>query len=272
MNNFEKVKYFNQTFGILTNDVYDANIFTNKWGVVKYRLDLINEEINELIDGCKKNDFLEVLDSICDILYVTYGKAITLGINLESEFKQRFIKSDKTNFELVKELLASQDDGSQFTGKLEESYIGAIREIAEQMKETFNKLEYTCKHSQNESVEATQKIITDLLLDITHSCYHIGCLIKIDVDYAFNLVHEANMTKACKTEQEAMETVEKYLQEKENFIGDEEYPYQFPSYKLSSDGKYFIIFNDDKRENPKFAGKILKSKNWQEPNFSEFKV
>jgi len=271
MNNFEKTKYFNKTFGILVNEVYDSKLFTNNWGVVKYRLDLIQEEISELEDGIKKNSFLEVLDALADILYVVFGFGVTLGINIDNEFKKKFSNFEKNDFELVKDMYSTQDDGSKFSGKLEGANFEAIKEIVKQIRELYNQLFDISKDTEKED-DVKQTIITQLLLDITYFCYYVSCIIKVDMNYVFNLVHEANMTKACATEELAKATVEKYLQEKDSYNGEGEYPYQFPEYRASEDGKYWIIFNNDKRKNPKFAGKILKSMNWVEANFSEFNV
>ena len=49
----------------------------------KQRLDLIHEEICEYEDAKKKGDRLEMLDALCDIMYVTLGSYITFGIPLE---------------------------------------------------------------------------------------------------------------------------------------------------------------------------------------------
>lgn len=277
MNNFEKTKYFNKTFGILVNEVYDSKLFTDNGGVVKYRLDLIQEEISELEEGLKKNSFLEVLDALADILYVSYGCGVTIGLNLESEFKKALIgteTSSDSNFTIVKKIFADKDDGEPFTGKLEGSAsYDAVKSVIEQMRELYNKLYNACRNvNSSNGVDDSKEIIAEHLVSIIQMCYYIGFLIKVDVDHAFDLVHVANMTKACDTEELAKATVEKYLQDKASFSGEGEYPYQFPAYRASEDGKYWIIFNDDRRENPKFAGKILKSMNWVEADFSEYVV
>lgn len=47
------------------------------------RVDLIAEEVKELMDAAKDDDFVEVIDAIADILYVTYGAALCHGINVD---------------------------------------------------------------------------------------------------------------------------------------------------------------------------------------------
>ena len=54
----------------------------------KQRLDLIHEEICEYEDAKKKGDRLEMLDALCDIMYVVLGSHITFGIPLKMSNKE----------------------------------------------------------------------------------------------------------------------------------------------------------------------------------------
>ena len=87
--NFNKVKEFHNSFGLLesnnfTEDLLDPNI-NNK--LIKLRIDLIQEELNELKDAIEKKDRIEVIDALTDILYVTYGAGVSFGANLDTAFK-----------------------------------------------------------------------------------------------------------------------------------------------------------------------------------------
>jgi predicted HAD superfamily Cof-like phosphohydrolase len=97
----------------------------------------------------------------------------------------------------------------------------------------------------------------DALGDILYVVYGAGGAFGIDLDQAFDLVHKSNMTKLCKTEEEAKETVQWY---KDNYTPGGKYPYDTPEYKLSPDGKYFVPFNAS-------TGKILKSVNYSPVKF-----
>ena len=143
--NYEKVLLeFNKSFGVKTIDTPTLDIFDKDPKLVDYRLSLIEEEFNELKDAISKKDFVEVVDALTDILYVTYGFYTAIGV---------------------------------------------------------------------------------------------------DGDKAYKLVHESNMSKLCKTEEEAIKTVEFYKNDGR---------YDSPAYRLSPDGKYYVVYNQS-------TTKILKS-------------
>jgi len=52
------------------------------------RLDLINEEVQELRDGLGKKSMLEIADALTDILYVVYGAGHAFGIDLDECFNE----------------------------------------------------------------------------------------------------------------------------------------------------------------------------------------
>jgi len=109
----------------------------------------------------------------------------------------------------------------------------------------------------NEAIENKDIIETvDALGDILVVTYGAFDALGIDGDKIFAEVHNSNMSKICKTEQEAIESVEWYKKEGK---------YDSPSYRLCETGNGYIMFNEN-------TGKILKnqSKNnkWREPDFS----
>ena len=56
--------------------------------VVKLRVDLIKEELDELGQAIKDKDIKEVADALTDILYVTYGAGHAFGIDLDKCFEE----------------------------------------------------------------------------------------------------------------------------------------------------------------------------------------
>merc|ERR1712216_199730 len=98
----------------------------------------------------------------------------------------------------------------------------------------------------------------DALGDILYVVYGAGGAFGINLDRAFELIHKSNMTKLCKTEDEAKETVQWY---RDHLTGPEgKYPYDTPAYRLSPDGQYYVPFNES-------TGKILKSVNYSPVKF-----
>ena len=56
--------------------------------IVKLRLDLIREELEEFREAVEKKDIKEVADALTDILYVTYGAGHAFGIDLDRCFEE----------------------------------------------------------------------------------------------------------------------------------------------------------------------------------------
>ena len=84
MTNFEKVGLFMKTFG---QEVKVKSSFsTDK--INKLRIDLIEEELEELKEAINKKDLKETIDALTDILYVTYGAGHAFGVNLDQCFEE----------------------------------------------------------------------------------------------------------------------------------------------------------------------------------------
>lgn len=52
------------------------------------RLDLIREEWEELQDAYRDDDFIEVVDALADLIYVIYGFANGIGIDLDKVLEE----------------------------------------------------------------------------------------------------------------------------------------------------------------------------------------
>ena len=84
MTNFQKVKYFMETFG---QEVKSSASFSSP-KINELRYNLIKEELDEFKQALDNNDLLEVADALTDILYVTYGAGHAFGINLDHCFEE----------------------------------------------------------------------------------------------------------------------------------------------------------------------------------------
>lgn len=52
------------------------------------RLSLIQEEFSELVRGISSNNLPDIADALADLLYVTYGTAVSYGIDIEPIFEE----------------------------------------------------------------------------------------------------------------------------------------------------------------------------------------
>jgi predicted HAD superfamily Cof-like phosphohydrolase len=107
--------------------------------------------------------------------------------------------------------------------------LSLIKEEFEELKESIDNKDY--------------KETIDALSDILYVVYGAFTSFGYNADEAFRLVHDSNMSKLCKTEEEAIETVNHYKNDTR---------YDSPEYRISPDGKYYVVYN-------KSTSKILKS-------------
>lgn len=94
----------------------------------------------------------------------------------------------------------------------------------------------------------------DALADIIYVVQGMASSLGLDLDKAFDIVHKSNMSKVCKTEDEAQKTVEYYRENKDK-LG-----YDSPAYRKSVDGKHYVVYNES-------TMKVLKSINYTPAKF-----
>ena len=82
--NFDRVVTFMKTFG---QEVKSSPEFPSE-DVQKLRLDLIEEEFDELKGAIEERNVVEVADALTDLLYVIYGAGAAFGIDLDACFKE----------------------------------------------------------------------------------------------------------------------------------------------------------------------------------------
>ena len=222
---FEKVCEFNKCFDFPVHD----NMSDKK--CLKLRLDLIKEEIDELIEAFNENDIIEEQDACADILYVAYGMAYTYKWNSDNYFKEKYFLKNET-----------------------EKHLTLFKNLHYPTNVTKEKLIDMLFDIYGDLVQATNLNDTEMTLDILHKLiYHIYLFqycAGYDSDRVFTIVHDSNMSKLCKTEEEAQLTVEKYLIDYKNGVTPYDSPYY---YKLDND--LYVIKNQS-------TGKALKSINY----------
>ncbi len=93
----------------------------------------------------------------------------------------------------------------------------------------------------------------DALCDIQYVVLGFYTAIGIDADTAFDIVHKSNMSKLCKTEEEAQHSVKVYQDEKPQ-------RYDSPAYRKADDNIHWVVYNKNTK-------KILKSYKYTPANF-----
>lgn len=125
-----------------------------------------------------------------------------------------------------------------------------------------NQVEFALKLIREEVGELEQAVkdknyieAIDALGDILYVVYGMAARIGNDMNKTFDRIHENNMSKLCKTENEAIETV-KYYEENKEKLG-----YDSPCYKLAPDNIHWVVYN-------KSTNKVLKAKSWKPVDLS----
>lgn len=240
--NYQKVVEFNVVFDCprFYHTKFDRENWINPdiFKVLKYRCDLIKEEgVNEFGKALQEKNRVEMIDAICDSLYVLYGAAWTMEIDIDYHFKQyfnlnnlnNFNNSNNTNFTTIKKANLIENNLNELYTK----FVNFESEFCKVMLSGYGEFD---------------KVVSLLIMMII-TTYHMGVSLVFDVDEAFNLVHESNMSKLCKTEEEAHQTVEKYKKDYENGLLTYDTPYYYKK------EKYYVVKN-------KSTGKVLKSINY----------
>ena len=124
----------------------------------------------------------------------------------------------------------------------------------------YETLQYFCNGNAEKfdaSITLKNKFehISNKLYKLLKYTYYYVLLIKYNADNDFAIIHNSNMSKLCNSEQEAIDTVEKY--KKDTTV------YKSPTYKKIN--KYYKVYDAD-------TSKILKSINFSLPNLEKFIV
>lgn len=83
---FKYVDEFHEAFFLPRADKPNAD--TVEAADTLLRIDLINEEAGEFEDAALAGNIVGVADALADLVYVTYGAAITYGIDLDAVLKE----------------------------------------------------------------------------------------------------------------------------------------------------------------------------------------
>lgn len=252
--NYEQVKEFHTMFNhpVASSPYRDVSESNPK--LVEFRISQVEEEFNELVDAIKKEDFIECIDAICDLMYFVYGSFLVFGV----DFDEYEYKSKVRNFGCCTnntDVFVADKSGLQ-TQMAILSQALALIQLSHEEKDFDTMLKFFAK------LEAV--------------CKSIGTLLGVDVNKCFAEVHRSNMTKLCLTEDIAIQTVQTYLkakqtrdqllstaetnEQKEKIMFDYK-AYEDPDYKYDG-SKYWIVYD-------KATTKILKSDGFEKPKLAD---
>jgi predicted HAD superfamily Cof-like phosphohydrolase len=156
----------------------------------------------------------------------------------------------KTNFEKVLEFNKAfgvptnttiQNDIFDKDPKLVEYRLSLIEEEVQELKDAIKQKDMT--------------EILDSIGDILYVVYGAATAFGFDADKVFEIVQKSNMSKLCETEEDAIETVKRYMSEVPQ-------RYDSPDYRRSDDGIHFVVYNTS-------TMKILKNYKYKPVDFSE---
>lgn len=268
---FQKVVDFNTQFGVKLYTLFQRFIFDKEPNNVEFCLKLIREEVKELHEAIDNRDYIEVIDALADILYVVYGMGCRMGINMDHYFDM-FCDTLKNNFNMIdkiKESSITYDINDKTPNTKPTKFKKVLEYIINFTKidrPTFEVIDDTnfknalsllqtinimMKKLESSVVNKQYEDVVICLSGIAFTCYKMCAILGTDMDEAFTIVHDNNMSKLCSNEEDAINTVAYYNNNKDR-LG-----YDSPAYRLAPDGSHWVVFNESTK-------KILKSIKWKE--------
>jgi predicted HAD superfamily Cof-like phosphohydrolase len=253
ISNLQKVVQFHTVFQHPVRTVLYDTVMTDEKKLVVARFNLIAEEVNELQNAINTNNFTEIVDAICDIAYVVFGSYIALGIDEQKLFDDYHCNKTTTKWKLgdteyEKVGTSFSESGMTVFTKPNKNVFDDLTDLNKKMVVINDNMVLLQKAIDNDNLTDFGNVLTVLL----YTVYEISYCIGINFDDCFAIVHNSNMSKGCSTEDEAKESVQYILLTKKEYT---------PSYKLSNDNKYYIIYDT-------VSGKILKNKYYTTVDFS----
>lgn len=174
------VRLFNNTGG---QTVRDVPTFPIPVPEMDLRYALIAEEVQELQDAYNANDFQEIIDACADIVYVSYGAALSYGVTFDPP---RDTHSDTVDKAMS---MGIAIPSRKWLVKL---YIDEIRMFTEDVLSLTNNLKDADPANIFSNVEENMVYV---LRELIRSCYNISACFGFDLDLAVKEVQDSNMSK-----------------------------------------------------------------------------
>lgn len=234
MSHFELVGEFHRVFDYPVRKTPYLEVFDKDQKLLSSRVAFLREERDEFLQHFETKNIVELADALCDLLYFAYGTGQCLGIDIDRLIKKNSIVTVRLDF--------SQNAVPEWKGLI----LGKlIMEKLDEISAYIDVFEKAC-------VAKSFSIMEESLLIIIQKTFELGYCMNFDMDPMFREVHRSNMTKVCLTEEDAIESLNKY---KESGI------YKQPVVRIKE--PYFLVYDDH-------LNKILKSFKWEVPNLQQF--
>jgi predicted HAD superfamily Cof-like phosphohydrolase len=257
------VSNFNYLFGVIEHNYNPKNTnvfyslfdktsinFNEKQFLLRVRL--INEEVNELKDAYKENNVIEIIDALCDILYVVCGAKIYFNLpNKIINNRLEFLMDENLTYTNI---INTNEKIQQLNNRIHRSLlINDIENIIYYNNMLFQFANNFINNSNDTNFNDLNCgegiLIYDSLLDnIIINVFTISNLLEINIYELFKIVHMSNMSKICNNLDDANETITYILNQPNNI-------YNSPTYRkiILDDKEYYIIYDVE-------TNKILKNK------------
>ena len=252
---YDKVVEFNKAFDYKVYPIYEGNALELFPNDAKYRYSLIHEEgIVELGRAIYLNDRVETMDGIADLLYVLYGACYTYDLNPDTMINSIY------------------DNYNEFYNKTKLDVLNDSLDYNDYYRILSNNIEHirVCLLDEKNIIKLYSVLIKTII-----NTFKLGFSLRININNIFDIVHNSNMSKLCRDEDEALDTVSFYKIKYEMHINhyhefcekfgvnsDEAKsiycPYDSPYYYKSNN--YYLVKN-------KSTGKALKSINYTPARF-----
>jgi hypothetical protein len=252
---------FNYLFGVISHqypnnqevisDRFDSFSPSFDSSQVNLRFGLINEEIKELEQAVKDKNPIEIIDALCDILYVVAGAKVYYNLPINKKIMYDSNYNTTENVDTVDLQLTNTD--IEFMNSILDTNYGInsiLNEILDHNQILNNLTELFLNKQKIIYHELFIKHLIkfyDVTLDkIVVNIFRMGQLFNLRIIQLFDIVHNSNMTKICENEQDALDTVCWYK--------IHELRYKEPAYRIIhyNDKDYFVIYDVETK-------KILKS-------------
>lgn len=243
---FDCVREFHVVMEHPCNDTLQTNVWADNPKLAKLREKLIAEELGELMDAMANLDVVEIADALADSRYVIVGAFLALGIPV----RDALVKAESSlgTFDKAKAIYSFPLPHKN------KDPLGRCEKMQQFLDRYAIKFGAYYELITNVFTIQNFDLLTSALLSLAVDMKRFAWELGIDIDTIFREVHRSNMTKVCKTEEDAQKSVEKLAETGKCTTA---------AYKLSKCGNYYMIYNEK-------TGKALKGIHFELPQIAEF--